>query len=699
RDNMKFDIGSCVQKELNYAIVDEVDSILIDEARTPLIISGPAEESTDKYHVTNRIIPQLLKKDVLYTQDEKARAVMLTEDGITRAEELLKVQNLYDPRNVEILHHVNQAMRAHVTYKRDIDYVVKDGQVLIVDEFTGRLMSGRRYGDGLHQALEAKEGVKIENENQTLATITLQNYFRIYNKLAGMTGTADTEAQEFGDIYNLEVIIIPTHMDMIRDDNVDRIYRTSEEKYEAIVDDIVSVYKKGQPVLVGTISIEKSEKISNMLKKKGIKHNVLNAKQHQREAEIVAQAGRSKAVTIATNMAGRGTDIVLGGNAERLLASEGVLEDEEGYEGRLEELKEKCLEGREEVLAAGGLKIIGTERHESRRIDNQLRGRSGRQGDQGESRFYISLEDDLMRIFGSDRISNIMGKLGMERGEPIEHKMISKAIENAQKKVEGHNYDIRKHLLEYDDVMNLQRKAVYEQRRIILEGTDLKDKVLDMAAELVENIIHETAPEKSHPDDWDFESMKNRLHGHFGMQVEIDPDKNLTIGQEKLAFDSMVQDDILKSTDTELERLYAEKEEAISEKRMRDFEQYIMLNVIDSQWKDHLLMMDHLKEGIGFRGYAQKNPLNEYKREGHMLFENMIGRFKEEAASLLFRIQVQSGETAPLERRRRASVTEHHGQTGEAEVKTVRRTSKKVGRNEPCPCGSGKKYKKCHGRK
>ena len=698
RDNMKFDKESCVQGELNFAIVDEVDSILVDEARTPLIISGPAEESTDKYGTIDRIIPGLMKKDQFYTLDEKARAVSLTEEGVTRAEELLKLSNLYDPQNVDVLHHLNQALKAHTLFKRDVDYVVKDQKVLIVDEFTGRLMAGRRYSDGLHQALEAKEKVEIENENQTLATITLQNYFRMYSKLAGMTGTADTEAEEFQNIYKLEVIVIPTHKDMIRLDQSDLIYRTLEEKHEAIVEDIVDTNKNGQPILVGTISIEKSEQIAHMLKRKGVKHNVLNAKQHEREAEIVAQAGRKGAVTIATNMAGRGTDIVLGGNPERLVQAMGLTAEDEGYDEKLEELGEICGEERDAVVEAGGLMIIGSERHESRRIDNQLRGRSGRQGDPGESRFYISLDDDLMRIFGSDRISTVMEKLGMERGEPIENKIVSRAIENAQKKVEGHNYDIRKHLLEYDDVMNTQREVVYRQRSMILKGHDLKSEVIDMSKEIAEEMVFETAPEKSHPDDWDLSGLKERLNAHFGIDIGLDENKNLQIGDKELKFESVMQEDVLDALDDLLEKNYIEKEKELGEEQMRRFEQYLMLNIIDAQWKEHLLMMDHLKEGIGFRGYAQKNPLSEYKREGHDLFQQMIGRFRTEVSSMLYRIQVEEGEESRLRRRERARVQEHHGQTEEVQVVTQRRTSKKVGRNEQCPCGSGKKYKKCHGK-
>ncbi|MBI3794052.1 MAG: preprotein translocase subunit SecA [Nitrospinae bacterium] len=702
RDNMKFDAQSCVQRELNFALVDEVDSILIDEARTPLIISGQAEESTDKYMIVNRIVPKLLKKDTLYTLDEKARTVALTELGVSTAEELLDVGNLYDPRNVELLHHVNQAMKAHVLFKLDVDYVVKDGEVLIVDEFTGRLMPGRRYSDGLHQALEAKEGVKIENENQTLATITFQNFFRIYNKLAGMTGTADTEATEFNDIYKLEVIIVPTHRNMVRKDHADLIYRTAEEKYEAIIDEIVETHGRGQPALVGTISIEKSEKLSAMLKRKGVRHNVLNAKQHEREAEIVAQAGRQAAVTIATNMAGRGTDIILGGNPEMLLKTEGVTEDEseEEYAERKRALDAQCEEERKAVLEAGGLKIIGTERHESRRIDNQLRGRSGRQGDPGESRFYLSMEDDLMRIFGSDKLSTVMEKLGMERGEPIEHSMVSKALEGAQKRVEAHNYDIRKHLLEYDDVMNKQREVIYSQRRMILEGADLKATVLDMADEYVEQVVGETMPENSHPEDWDWEGLKIRMMINLGLVVEGDKNtKAVRVGTNgSLNMDTVLPHELAETAKREVNAAYEAKEAEIGEEKFRGIQQYVMLNVLDGQWKEQLLIMDHLKQGIGFRGYAQKNPLSEYKREGHEMFEEMIARFRQEVTAMILKVQVdEKTEAPPLELKAPTNFVAMHGNSAE-EPRAAKKDANKVGRNDPCPCGSGKKYKKCHGK-
>jgi len=699
RDNMKFEITHCVQRELNYALVDEVDSILIDESRTPLIISGRAEESTEKYTTINRLVPGLLKRDTYYTLDEKARSVSLTDAGITKAEELIKVENLYDPKNVDTLHHLNQAMKAHVLFKIDVDYVVKDDEVLIVDEFTGRLMPGRRYSDGLHQALEAKEGVTIENENQTLASITFQNYFRLYDKLSGMTGTADTEAAEFQDIYKLEVLSIPTHRDMVRDDMSDLIYRTTEEKYEAIIDDIAVAHEKGEPILAGTISIENSELISRMLKKRGIKHNVLNAKHHEQEAEIVAQAGRKGAITIATNMAGRGTDIVLGGNAEKLVEAEGIDPlDQTAWNARLDELTKQCEAEKFEVLEAGGLKIIGSERHESRRIDNQLRGRSGRQGDNGASRFYISLEDDLMRIFGSEKISSFMEKLGMERGQPIEHKMVSRAIESAQKRVEGHNFDMRKHLLEYDDVMNKQREVIYQQRRDILEGVDLKEEVIDMAIMTAENMVFEHTPENSHPEEWDLEGLVNGLTLKLGLRAYLDKNKNLKIGDKDLSFETVLPDDIIEAVEEEVKNRYEEQEKTIGAEKLRDLERYIMLTTLDSMWKDNLLNMDYLKDAVGFRGYAQKDPLNEYKKEGHELFTDMISRFKEEVGSLLLRVKIEEGTESSLTlEQREQNVIEHRGETEIQEPQTVRRVTKKVGRNDPCPCGSGKKFKKCHG--
>ncbi|VAX22284.1 Protein translocase subunit SecA [hydrothermal vent metagenome] len=703
RDNMKFSLDECVQREMNFAIVDEVDSILIDEARTPLIISGQAEDSTDKYYTINRITPQLLKKDVFYTVDEKAKAVMLTEEGIAVAEKALSVDNLYDPENIEILHHVQQALRAHTLFSLDVDYMIKDNQVVIVDEFTGRLMPGRRWSDGLHQAIEAKESVKIENENQTLATITFQNYFRLYDKLAGMTGTADTEAAEFSNTYNMEVLAIPPNMDMIRKDHSDVIYRTQREKFNAIIDDVCEKHAVGQPTLVGTISIEKSELLSGLLKRRGVKHNVLNAKHHEKEAEIVAQAGRKAAVTIATNMAGRGTDIILGGNPEMLAFSRGVDTDDDEYEVTLEELKVICEGEKEEVIKAGGLHIIGTERHESRRIDNQLRGRSGRQGDPGSSRFFLSLEDDLLRIFGSDRISGLMEKLGMEEGEPIEAKLVTKAIENAQKKVEGHNFDIRKHLLEYDDVMNKQREVIYEQRKMILAGADLHETIIDMAVEVLAIDMDEYTPESKTPEEWDIPGLHDALKRHFLLDVEVDENNNIAIGSDRLSFDTVMFDQLQERLEQEVKAGIERKKEIVGAEQWHDIEKYITLNIVDSNWKDHLLSMDHLKEGIGLRGYAQKNPLNEYKREGSQMFVEMIDTIREDSISSLFRVRVQSEEEArkekyslsrTMEKRR---MTEHRGD-GDGKVETVRRTKKKIGRNEPCPCGSGKKYKKCHGK-
>ncbi|MGD8351978.1 MAG: preprotein translocase subunit SecA [Nitrospirota bacterium] len=680
RDNMKYDIAQYVQREMNYSIVDEVDSILIDEARTPLIISGPSEESTDKYYKINRMVPRL-KKEADFTVDEKTKSAILTEEGNAKTEELLGAGNLYDPENIGLVHHVLQALRAHHLFKRDVDYVVKDGDVVIVDEFTGRLMPGRRWSDGLHQAIEAKEGVKIASENQTLATITFQNYFRMYDKLGGMTGTADTEAEEFANIYNLDVVVIPTHMPMIRADHSDSIYKTFKGKFKAIVNDIEKLHSGGQPVLVGTISIEKSELLSKMLKQKGIVHSVLNAKYHEKEAEIVAQAGRPGAVTIATNMAGRGTDIVLGGNPDGL-AREMLNKAEptdEDLEKALAEAKEICQADKKKVIEAGGLCIIGTERHESRRIDNQLRGRSGRQGDPGASRFYLSLEDDLMRIFGSDRISGLMGKLGMDEDVPIENKMITRAVENAQKKVEGHNFEIRKHLLEYDDVMNKQRQEIYAFRRDILQGMDLRERVGEMISDNVDELLYIYCPEDKHVDDWNLKGLKDALYGIFSFV----PD-NLPAGREELR-------ELLVA---EANRTYENKEKEIGGDMMRYIEKVVMLQLVDSQWKDHLLAMDHLKEGIGLRGYGQRDPLTEYKKEAFDMFAELTGRISTEALSRLFKVQVRAADdlkTGPRQQR----VNYNRGE-GTQERKPAAR-GKKVGRNDPCPCGSGKKYKKCCG--
>ena len=653
RDNMKFDIDSIVQKELNFAIVDEVDSILVDEARTPLIISGPAEKSTELYHLVNGIIPRLVSERD-FTVDEKARSAVMTEEGIAKAEQLLKVDNLYDPKHIEMLHHVNQALKAHTLFKRDVDYIVKNGEVIIVDEFTGRLMPGRRYSEGLHQALEAKENVKIENENQTLATVTFQNYFRMYDKLAGMTGTADTEAAEFKKIYDLDVMVIPTNQPMIRIDHSDVIYKTRKEKFDAAINEIVELNERGQPVLVGTISIDVSESFSKKLTKRGIKHSVLNAKNHEKEAEIIALAGQKGAVTISTNMAGRGTDIVLG---------EGVTE-------------------------LGGLHILGTERHESRRIDNQLRGRSGRQGDPGSSRFYLALEDDLLRIFGGERISGIMEKLGMEDGEPIENKLISKAIENAQAKVEGHNFDIRKQLLEYDDVMNQQREVVYRQRREALSGKSLKPSIEDMIRDKAEEIAYGFTDERAHPEEWDWKGLKKAVFKQFNFRLDnIDNDTMDGLTREGLA--QLIAESSLT--------IYNEKEASVGSEEFRHLERIVMLQTVDNLWKDHLLSMDHLKEGIGLRGYAQQDPLIVYKKEGFELFQEMVSRIKEETLGILYRIQISEPENiADLQQPKEQELVFSSGDAP-AKKNPVKRTQEKVGRNAPCPCGSGKKYKKCCG--
>jgi preprotein translocase subunit SecA len=654
RDNMKFDRRALVQRDLNYAIVDEVDSILIDEARTPLIISGPAEKSTDLYYQVNAVIPRLVKERD-YSIDEKARTVVLTEEGVARCEKLLSVENLYDPQAIEILHHINQALKAHTLFKLDVDYIVKDGEVIIVDEFTGRLMPGRRYSEGLHQALEAKEGVKIENENQTLATITFQNYFRMYAKLAGMTGTADTEAPEFKKIYNLDVAVIPTNQPMIRIDHPDVIYKTKREKYEAVLDEIEELHAKGQPVLVGTISIDVSEQLSKKLKARGIPHEVLNAKHHEKEAEIVARAGQRGAVTISTNMAGRGTDIVLG----------------------------------EGVVDLGGLHILGTERHEARRIDNQLRGRSGRQGDPGSSRFYMALEDDLLRIFGGERITGIMERLGMGEGEPIEHGLISRAIENAQSKVEAHNFEIRKHLLEYDDVMNQQREVIYGQRREILMGKDLKSSILEMIRSAAEGIADSFADEKTHPEYWDLKAISDAVFKQFNFRPR---------GLTPEAREGLDHDGLVGMLVEEATAVYEGREALVGSDIFRQLERMVMLQTIDSFWKDHLLSMDHLKEGIGLRGYAQQNPLLVYKKEGFELFQNLMARIEEETLAILFRVQIgQPEKVEPLVRPREQPLI-FSGSGGEPPRPAAKRNPDKVGRNAPCPCGSGRKYKKCCGR-
>ncbi len=708
RDNMKFDLDDYVQRELHYAIVDEVDSILIDEARTPLIISGPSEASSDLYFMVDRIIPLLKKGEIIeerdgkigqstkkhtgeYTVDEKAKSAALTEEGVAKVERLLNVENLYEPQNIELLHHVNQALKAHALFKRDVDYVVQDGEVQIVDEFTGRLMPGRRWSDGLHQAVEAKEGVKIASENQTLATITFQNYFRMYEKLAGMTGTAETEAAEFNEIYNLDTVVIPTNRPMQREDMADVIYKTEKEKFQAVVEDIVECHKKGQPVLVGTITIDKSEVLSGLLKKRGVPHNVLNAKQHEREAYIVAQAGRKGAVTIATNMAGRGTDIVLGGNPEMMARAEAATaEDPEArFNELLPEFEKRCKAEREEVLASGGLYILGTERHESRRIDNQLRGRSGRQGDPGKSHFYLSLEDDLLRIFGSQKVAFVMDKLKIPEGEPIEHGIISRAIENAQKKVEAHNFDIRKHLIEYDDVMNRQRDVIYTQRREVLAGENLRKTFSSIAAETVEDIIATFCHDKVPSSEWDW----SRLELDFANQFNFLPDLS-SIDIERVTAAEL--EELLKK---QVEERLKEREEEFTTPIMEHLMRILLLQTIDSQWKDHLLSVDHLKEGIGLRGYGQKNPKEEYKREAYALFMEMMARVREEVLQKIFRIQLAREEDVEqLEaQQRRQKISMNHAGGEEPTRKPITRDEDKVGRNDPCPCGSGKKYKKCCG--
>ena len=705
RDNMKFSLQDYVQRGLHYAIVDEVDSILIDEARTPLIISGPAEESTEKYYQIDRIIPRL-RRDQDYQVDEKAKTASLTEEGIAKAERFLGVENLYEPSQIEILHHIHQALKAHALFKRDVDYVVKDGEVIIVDEFTGRLMPGRRYSDGLHQALEAKEKVKIERENQTLASITFQNYFRMCEKLAGMTGTADTEAAEFSTIYNLDVVVLPTNCPLIRYTFPDLIYKTEREKFEAVVADIAQRCKSGQPVLVGTISIEKSELLSRMLKRGGIPHHVLNAKYHEREAEIVAQAGRKGAVTIATNMAGRGTDILLGGNPE-FLALDLLRRKEidpreaapEQFKQAVEEMRKITQAEHEEVVGQGGLHVLGTERHEARRIDNQLRGRAGRQGDPGSSQFYLSLEDDLLRLFGSDRLARIMDKLGMEEGQPIEHKMVNRAIETAQARVEAHNFEIRKHLLEYDDVMNNQRKVIYEQRRMILGGENLRDHTLDMIEEVVDRVVDLYTNEDVHPEEWDLNGLREALLSQFGLDLALEAGQVSRLKQEVLR--EKIREGVMQA--------YEKKEAELGEGIMRQLETMIMLQVLDSQWKDHLYSMDHLKEGIGLRGYGQKDPLVEYKREGFDMFSAMVERIESESLQYLFRVQLQPAEReeaapAPKAERPRpeARRSAMKGQVSSSLATSVLEGggsgSRKIGRNEPCVCGSGKKYKKCCGR-
>ncbi|MDQ2899582.1 MAG: preprotein translocase subunit SecA [Acidobacteriota bacterium] len=751
RDNMKFTLANCVQRGHNFAIVDEVDSILVDEARTPLIISGPSEESTDKYYKVNRIIPKLVRGEEIdgkepgekyttgdFTVDEKHRSVALTEEGVLKVEKLLNLGNLYDTINFEMNHHVQQALKAHVIFQRDKDYLVKDDQVVIVDEFTGRVMPGRRWSDGLHQAVEAKEGVKIERENQTLATITFQNYFRMFKKLSGMTGTAETEAAEFQKTYKLDVTVIPTNKPMLRIENADIVFRTEDEKFRNAAKEIQIFQEKGQPVLVGTISVEKSERLSGILKKMGVKHEVLNAKNHEREAFIVAQAGRRGAVTVSTNMAGRGTDILLGGNPEAqarealrkqgkdadalMTAPEGKAE----WEQTLSRFKQETDKEHDEVVALGGLHILGTERHDARRIDNQLRGRAGRQGDPGSSRFYLSLQDDLLRIFGGERMQKLMLRLGMEEDVPIESGMITKRIASAQKAVEVQNFEARKHLLEYDDVMNKQRQAVYGMRRNLIEGTDQRAHVIEMMSGSVAAFIDMRCREGSHPDTFDLAALRTDVLNQFGHKIEI------------ADFAGMSREEIESTLIDQLTHKYQDKEDLIGAEMMRQAERMVMLNVIDDQWKDHLLSMDHLKEGIGLRGYGQKDPLVEYKKESYVLFQEMMDRIDDETIKYLYFLRIESGEpNIPFAsddqeyedeepEDDRAAIDERQRIAAQASVQDLTRNIQrkkekemdalqfvggdgtangtqtivkgdKTGRNDPCPCGSGKKFKKCHG--
>ena len=706
RDNMAFRAEERVQRGAYFAIVDEVDSILIDEARTPLIISGPTEDSTDLYYKINAIIPKLTRQLTEdgpgdYSVDEKTRQAHLTEEGHEHAEKLLEGagmlehgSNLYDVSNIGMLHHLNAALRAHALFRREVDYIVRDNEVIIIDEFTGRMMTGRRWSDGLHQAVEAKEGVKIQNENQTLASITFQNYFRLYDKLSGMTGTADTEAFEFQQIYNLEVVVIPTHRPMVRKDMGDQVYRTNDEKHAAIITDIKDCHQRRQPVLVGTVSIESSELLAKLLKKEGIPHEVLNAKQHEREAHIVAQAGQPGVVTIATNMAGRGTDIVLGGNLEiELVAADKT---------QAAKIREEWRKRHNQVLEAGGLHVIGTERHESRRIDNQLRGRSGRQGDAGSTRFYLSLEDSLLRIFGSERVSGLMQKLGMQEGEAIEHPWVSRAIENAQRKVEGRNFDIRKQLLEYDDVANDQRKVIYEQRNNLMEVDDISESIANIRSDVVTEVISGSIPPGSLEEQWNVAELGENIQREFGLELPI---------RQWLEQDTALDEDKLRARVVqEFDKAHAEKTIHVGPQVMRHFEKAVMLQVLDAQWKDHLAAMDHLRQGIHLRGYAQKNPKEEYKREAFQLFSEMLDRIKREVISIVTRVVIREPEdVAVLESQRPSTQNmqfEHPGVIDEADVtgaaepgmKPVVRSQPKIGRNDPCPCGSGKKYKQCHGK-
>lgn len=725
RDNMVIYKEEMVQRDLHYAIVDEVDSILIDEARTPLIISGAGDKSTDLYKRANSFAIKLKKKvyvqtddkqeeeesDADYVIDEKAHTATLTAIGVKKAEQYFGLENLSDPENMTVSHHINQALKAHGLMKLDKDYVVKDGEVIIVDEFTGRLMYGRRYSDGLHQAIEAKEGVKVERESKTLATITFQNYFRMYNKLAGMTGTAQTEEQEFQTIYKLDVIVIPTNLPMIRIDNPDCVYKKETGKFNAVINEVVELHKKGQPVLIGTISIEKSELLSSMLKKRGVPHQVLNAKYHEKEAEIVAQAGRFGAVTIATNMAGRGTDIMLGGNPDFLAIQEMrkmgyqdelltqstslnettdelVIEARKTFRRLQEQFKSLTDEEGKKVISTGGLHIIGTERHESRRIDNQLRGRSGRQGDPGSSRFYISLEDDLMRMFGSDRLTNIVNALGLEDDQPIEHRMLSNAIESAQRKVEGKNFDIRKHVLQYDDVMNKQREIIYGQRKQVLNGENLKENFVKMFEGLIDDIVGKYCSESPHPDFWDWEGMAAYAEGIFLPKGALDSLKEDMERVDKEDIRELLLESAMK--------LYEEKENEFGTELTRELERVVLLRVVDEKWMDHIDAMDQLRYGIGMRAYGQRDPVIEYKFEGFDMFEEMIKNIQQDSVKLLLRSRLDR-EHAPQREQVAQPVTESRGGEDEGPKKPAKRSSDKVGRNDPCPCGSGKKYKKCCG--
>lgn len=690
RDNMVLQEDQMVQRPFNYAIIDEVDSILIDEARTPLIISGQVEQSTELYYRFAQIVPRL-KPGQDYEVDEKARTVAPSEQGVARVERMLGVENLYAGTDGDDLsHYLMQALRAHELMQRDCDYVVKDGQVIIVDEFTGRLMFGRRYSDGLHQAIEAKEGVKIETESQTLARITFQNFFRMYKKLAGMTGTAATEEEEFRNIYGLDVVVIPTHEPMIRVDYPDMVYKTEAGKFNAVLAEILDCNRRGQPVLVGTVSIEKSEQLSALLKRQGIPHQVLNAKYHEQEAEIVAQAGRLGSVTIATNMAGRGTDILLGGNSQFLakeeLERQGYaldLVEKELYEAVVAEMKKQCKREHEQVVAAGGLHIIGTERHEARRIDNQLRGRSGRQGDPGSSRFYLSLEDDLLRLFGGENISRVMERLGLEEDQPIEHNLLSRAVENAQKKLEGRNFDIRKQLLEYDDVMNRQREVIYGQRQEVLTKTDHREAVLGMTKAVLADYLSIYCSENVLPEEWDLKALLMVLEQTFF------PPRLVTMAE--LAGKS--REELALWLEKKVEALYEQREAEIGAESMRELERVVLLRVVDSKWMEHLDAMDELREGIGLRAYGQRDPLIEYKLEAHEMFQGMVARIQEDTVRYLFKIRL----TAQAPQRRSAVRNVTAGGDSDRPQQPYRRQGKKIGRNDPCPCGSGKKYKKCCG--